>query len=95
MHSASFSQNYWTLNDIKEFTDELSIGQSKTTIPKISKFGSIFTYSGALHNIVYKPPKMPCCCGCCTTTLYFIEVEATFYCYINGIVEEILGTFGH
>ena len=58
MHSASFSQNYWTLNDIKEFTDELSIGQSKTTILNISKFGSIFTYSRALHNIVYESPKM-------------------------------------
>ena len=87
MHSASFSQNYWTLNDIKEFTDELSIGQSKTTILNISKFGRIFTYSRALHNTVYEPPKLV---G--TTTLYFIEVEATFYCYI---VEEILGTFGH
>ena len=94
MHSASFSQNYWTLNDIKEFTDELSIGQSKTTILNISKFGSIFTYSRALHNTVYEPPKMPYC-GCCTTTLYFIEVEATFYCCISSIVEEILDTFGH
>ena len=39
MHSASFSQNYWTLNNIKEFTDELSIGQSKTTTYYINKIG--------------------------------------------------------